>query len=157
MWVSNFDIVECDEIRATTSTVTTQTIQDLTATGNTVIGNSATDTLNVTGVATINGKVILSSTETIAAWWTTTALDLTKYAHNIDADAGGDIFTLADGVDWQEVFIFMKSATGTATITPATKTGFTSVTFNAAWDSVVLKFVTTLGWIIAGWNSYAVS
>lgn len=46
--------------------------------------------------------------------------------------------------------IIMKSSTGVATITPATKTGYTSVTFNAAGDSVILQYYTTLGWIIMG-------
>ena len=52
--------------------------------------------------------------------------------------------------------IIMKTATGIATVTPATKTGFTSVTMNAAGESVVLQFFTTLGWIIIGGNAYTV-
>lgn len=121
-----------------------------------VITPATTITGALTLTAGIAAKHIMTSTETIAAGGTTTALDLTKYAHNVDADAGGDIFTLADGIAGQEMFVFLKTATGVATITPATATGFTSVTLNAAGDSVLLKFVTTLGWIIAGGNSYAV-
>jgi len=121
-----------------------------------VITPATTITGALTLTAGIAAKLIFTATETIAAGGTTTALDLTKTVHNIDADAGGDIFTLADGVAGQTMFIIMKSSTGVATITPATKTGFTSVTFNAAGDSVILQFFTTLGWIIMGGNSYAV-
>jgi hypothetical protein len=121
-----------------------------------VVTPATTITGALTLTAGIAAKVIFTGTETIAAGGTTTALDLTKTIHNIDADAGGDIFTLADGVAGQTMFIIMKTSTGTATITPATKTGFTSVTFNAAGDSVILQFYTTLGWIIMGGNSYAV-
>lgn len=100
--------------------------------------------------------MIFAGTETIAAGGTTTALDLTKTCHNIDSDAGGDIFTLANGTAGQIMIIIQKTATGVSTITPATKTGFTSVTFNAAGDSVILQYYTTLGWIIIGGNSYTV-
>lgn len=51
----------------------------------------------------------------------------------------------------------LKSATGTATITPATFLWGTSVTLNAAWDTVMFVFQDTLGWSIIGWNSYAIS
>lgn len=127
------------------------------ATGNTAVWG----TLWVTGLATltagITGKFILASTETIAGGGTTTALDLTKTLHNIDADAGGDTFTLADWIAGQIMICVLKTATGTATITPATFLWGTSITLNAAGDSVMLVFQTTLGWSIVGWNSYAVS
>lgn len=124
-------------------------------------GNAAvTGTLAVTGLATftagIDGKVILAGTETIAAGGTTTALNLAKTFHNIDADAGGDIFTLANGTQGQIMVIILKTATGTATITPATFLGGTSITLNAAGDSVMLGYQTGLGWSIIGGNSYAV-
>lgn len=123
------------------------------------------ETLLVTGVLTataavvltagINGKVIFSGIETIAGGGTTTALSLSKSLHSIDADAGGDIFTLADGTIGQVMTICLLSATGVATITPANLNGGTSVTLNAAGDSVVLQFVDT-NWYILGGNSYAV-
>jgi hypothetical protein len=119
-----------------------------------------TPATTITGLATltagITGKLIVTSTETIAAGGTTTALSLTKFHHDIDADAGGDIFTLADGVQGQIVVCVLKTATGVATITPATFLGGTSITLNAAGDSVMLRFQTTLGWSILGGNSYAI-
>jgi hypothetical protein len=117
-------------------------------------------TLAVTGLATltagIDAKVIFAGTETIAAGGTTTALDLTKTVHYIDADAGGDTFTLADGVDGQIAIVLLTSSTGTATVTPANLAGGTSVTLNADGDSVILQFMDT-EWFILGGNSYAVA
>ena len=117
---------------------------------------------NVTGTGTTPtpvidkyGNTVQSSTETIAAGGTTTAIDLTKYHHDIDADAGGDIFTVAAGTVGQSILLVAKSATGTATITPATLIGGTSVTFDAAGDSVELYY-TASGWVIVGGNSYTV-
>lgn len=135
-------------------------------TGTIGIGTVSTGAVTVTPATTITGaltltagiaaKFILASTETIASGGTTTALSLTKTLHNIDADAGGDIFTLADGVAGQIMICILKTATGVATITPATFLGGTSVTLNAAGDSVMFAFQTTLGWSIIGGNSYAV-
>ena len=112
--------------------------------------------VNGTTVIDANGNSIAANTETIAAGWTTTAADLTKMVHDVDADAGGDIVTLADGTAGQIMIFVMKSATWTLTLTPATFLWGTSVTFNAAGDTVMLIFQDTLGWSVIGGNSYAV-
>jgi hypothetical protein len=101
------------------------------------------------------GAILQGTTETIAAEGTTTAVDLTKYHHDIDADAGGDIFTVAAGTVGQSILLVAKSATGTATITPATLIGGTSVTFDAAGETVELYY-TAAGWVIRGGNAYTV-
>lgn len=102
----------------------------------------------------------LAGWNTVAAGGTTTVLDPASTAHFITADAGGDIFTLAAGSPGQEVYIYTNSATGTATITPAGLIGGTSITFNAAGDSVCLKYLpissTAYAWVITGGNSYAI-
>ena len=105
----------------------------------------------------IDEKDIFTSSqiETIAGGGTTTELDLTKKIHSIDADAGGDIFTLPDGFLGQVTTITCLSATGVATITPANLSGGTSVTLNAAGETVVLQFVDT-EWYIIGGNAYTV-
>ncbi len=133
--------------------------------GATVIAGNALGTAALTltkgdvivsdGNLNVAGKIIFSATETIVAGGTTTALDLSKAVHYIDADAGGDIFTLADGVAGQITTILLTSSTGVATITPANLAGGTSVTLNADGDSVVLQFMDT-EWFILGGNSYAV-
>jgi len=122
-------------------------------------GLSVAAATTLTGLATltagIDAAVIFAGIETIAAGGTSTALSLVKTVHDIDADAGGDIFTLANGTAGQLCTCVMKSATGTATITPATFLGGTSVTFDAAGDSVTLQY-TTNGWFVVGGNSYTV-
>jgi len=103
---------------------------------------------------------LLTGFNTVAAGGTTTALDVSKTVHFITADAGGDIFTLAAGSPGQEVYIFTNDATGVATITPAGLIGGTSITFNAAGDSVCLKYLpiaaNSYKWVITGGNSYAI-
>lgn len=118
------------------------------------IGGAAS-TVTVNGAFVASEEVIFSGIETIAAGGTTTALDLTESLHSIDADAGGDIFTLADGTIGQVMTIAMLSATGVATITPANLAGGTSVTLNAAGETVILQFVDT-EWYIMGGNAYTV-
>jgi len=87
---------------------------------------------------------------------TSSALALTKVIHEVDSDAGGDIFTLADGTNGQTMTIVQQSSTGISTITPATFTGGTNVTLDAAGDSVTLAFLTTRGWYVTGGNSYSI-
>ena len=145
-----------------TGTVTGATV---TATG-AVAGASVTATGTVAGAlldataatidnVTVSSALFLTGVQTVAAGGTTTALDLTKSVHHIDADGGGDIFTLADGVVGQIKTICMDTATGLATITPTNLAGGTSVTFNAAGETVILQFVDTQ-WYIIGGNAYTV-
>jgi len=119
---------------------------------------AGTDILAVdsSGVVTMSGLPLTNSTETIAAGGTTTALSLAKFHHDIDADAGGDAFTLANGTVGQMVLIVMKTATGDAVITPATFLGGTNITLDAAGDSVCLYY-SALGWQIVGGNGYEVA
>ena len=147
----------------TTSNLTTTgttTLGDGTGDDTTISGDLTVDVLStltglVTMTAGIDAKVIFAGTETIAAGGGSTALDLTVQSHYIDADAGGDIFTLADGVVGQVMSIAMASATGVATITPTNLNGGTSVTFNAAGETVVLQFFGG-AWQIMGGNAYTV-
>ena len=131
--------------------------ETLTVTGAVTMSAAATvgTTLSVTGQFTGAAAIVFSGTETIAAGGTSTALSLTKTVHYIDADAGGDTFTLADGTNGQIATILLTSSTGIATVTPANLAGGTSVTLNADGDSVVLQFMDT-EWFVLGGNSYAV-
>lgn len=103
----------------------------------------------------IINAIIFPTGQTVNAGGTSTALTVAAFWHHIDADAGGDTFTLADGVTGQVKFVTMESSTGTATITPTNAAGFTSITFNAAGDSVIL-FFTDSKWYCMGGNSYGV-
>lgn len=71
--------------------------------------------------------------------------------------ATGDVVTVADGTDGQiKKFVYGAKTAGTDTlvITPATALGFTTVTLDAVGDSVILQFVSTLGWTVIGGNGY---
>lgn len=123
--------------------------------------NDSQSTTQVTSAFDLNGElnasaaVIFSGIETIAAGGTTTAADLTKSLISVDADAGGDIVTLADGTIGQIITFACLSATGVLTLTPANLSGGTSVTMNAAGETVKLQFVDT-EWYIMGGNAYTV-
>lgn len=125
------------------------------AAGTAALTLSAGDIVTLGGNLNISNKVIFSGIETIAGGGTTTAADITKTLHSVDADAGGDIITLEDGTIGQVMFFACPSATGTVTITPANLAGGTSVTLNAEGDTVILMFVDTQ-WYIMGGNGYSV-
>lgn len=61
---------------------------------------------------------------------------------------GADALTLANGVNGQILTIVMVAYVGDGTLTPATKTGFSTITFTAVGNSVTLQYFTTLGWMI---------
>jgi hypothetical protein len=44
----------------------------------------------------------------------------------------------------------VKGASGTGVLTPTTKAGYTTITFNNSGDSVTLRYCTTAGWCIIG-------
>lgn len=60
---------------------------------------------------------------------------------------GANALTLADGVNGQIKTIVMIVDGGDGTLTPTTKTGFSTITFNDIGDGVQLQFFTTVGWI----------
>jgi hypothetical protein len=61
---------------------------------------------------------------------------------------GAQAYTLADGVVGQLKVITMVVDGGDATLTPATLNGASTITFNDAGDTVLLVYVTTLGWTV---------
>ena len=88
----------------------------------------------------------------IAAGGTTTALSLTSYVNTIATDAGGDAFTLADGLaKGQLMKIIMVDATGdgTLTIASAISSGLDIITFSNAGDTAELMWNGT-AWRILG-------
>ena len=66
--------------------------------------------------------------------------------------------TLADGTPGQVLTIIADNASAyTAVLTPATKTGFSTITFNATADSVTLLYLNdTAGWVVIGTNSVTI-
>jgi hypothetical protein len=69
---------------------------------------------------------------------------------------GVEALTLADGVPGQRLTIYLAADGGDGTLTPTTKTGFTSIVFADVKDSAELEFVdATTGWVIIGLNGTA--
>jgi hypothetical protein len=69
---------------------------------------------------------------------------------------GAESLTLANGFPGQVLSIFLAVDGGDGTLTPTTKTGFTTITFADAGDTAVLEFVdATVGWIILGLHGLA--
>jgi len=81
------------------------------------------------------------------------AIPLTsRYVAKTIGSAGVEALTLADGTPGQELTIACVAVgTGSATITPATASGFSVCTLIAAGDNVTLKFIdSTTGWVVQG-------
>jgi len=72
-------------------------------------------------------------------------------AGGVDESNGGTI--LQDGIPGQSLTLqaIYVQTNGSWVITPTTKTGYSTITMNAAFESVTLQFInTTVGWIIIG-------
>lgn len=134
------------------------TAKDITTTGNVSAANGTfTGTLAVTGAISGAGLTasgaIIQGVQTLAA---AGAVDLITGITRIDS-AGAIALTLADGTNGQCKQIVMGTDGGDATLTPTTKTGFSTIVFNDAGDGVSLVFITTKGWICTGNNGATIS
>lgn len=66
-------------------------------------------------------------------------------------NAGAEANTLADGEPGQVLNIYMTTAVGASTLTPATSTGWATIVLDTAGDQCTLLYVDdTVGWIIIG-------
>lgn len=82
----------------------------------------------------------------------TLAIPVTR-RHVAKTTGGVEALTLADGLPGQLLTITLSAAGGAGTITPTTKTGFTTVALATAKDSITLQFVdSTIGWVVVGKN-----
>lgn len=77
------------------------------------------------------------------------AVNITDALTNVTS-TGTDALTLADGAVGQIKTICLVVDGGTATLTPATGSGYTTIAFADAGDSVVLMWVGTTGWAMIG-------
>ena len=64
------------------------------------------------------------------------------------ATSGAIALTLIDGIAGQLKFITMVTQSGTATLTPTTLNGKSTIAFDTDGDSVLLLFVDSHGWSI---------
>lgn len=119
---------------------------------------SVTGTLAVTGATTFTGAItatggLVGGTQALSG---AGAVNLTTLTTKLTT-TGANALTLADGTDGQVKIIVMVVDGGDGTLTPTTKTGFSTITFNDIGDGVVLVFTTTTGWILVGNNGATVA
>jgi trimeric autotransporter adhesin len=110
-------------------------------TGN-VTGNVAG---NVTG--NVTGDLTGRTFGTVTALSGAGAVPVTSSTVRLTT-TGANALTLANGTNGQLLTIVMVVDGGDGTLTPTTKTGYTTITFNDAGDAVTLQYFTTLGWMI---------
>jgi hypothetical protein len=112
----------------------------------TVTGNI---TGNITGNVTgnVTGDLTGRTFGTVATRSGAGAVPITASTVRLTTTAA-DALTLANGTNGQILSIVMVVDGGDGTLTPTTKTGFSTITFNDVGDSVTLQYFTTLGWMI---------
>jgi hypothetical protein len=124
------------------------------ATGVIAVGTALTATANDTEILEVAdfapvGPVVTASTTTVAA----DALAIPITHRTVSKATGGDAeaLTLADGAFLgQQLQIFLATdGGGDGTLTPTTKSGFSTIVFADKGDNVNLEW-TTSGWIITG-------
>lgn len=106
---------------------------------------------NGTAVLTASGARIGTPTTMSGAG----AVPITAPNVALTTTGGAQAVTLANGTNGQEITILHDVDGGSAVLTPATKTGFSTVTFTNVGETVTLKYLTTRGWFITG--SYGVT
>lgn len=97
----------------------------------------------------IGGMFVVSGVQAISG---AGAINVTQNRTDITT-TGAQAFTLANGTVGQIKIITMVVDGGDATITPTTLLGYTTITFNAVGDTVMLQYGTG-GWAIIGGNGY---
>jgi hypothetical protein len=119
----------------------------------TTIGTLGTEALSWTntGEISIKGSLFVSTNTLSGAG----AVPITKDTTKLTSSGASQALTLANGTDGQIKRIIHDVDGGSMVLTPTTKTGFSTVTFTNAGDSVTLEYVTTRGWIVVG--SYGVT
>lgn len=112
--------------------------------------------LTINGTGTGNVVIGHGLTATTATLTGAGAVGLTTLTTKI-VSTGANALTLADGVDGQIKILVMTTDGGDATLTPTTKTGFSTIVFNDAGDGCSLVFTTTTGWIVYSNNGCTIS
>lgn len=125
-------------------------------TGTIGIGSVSTGAVTITPATTVTGKLSLGAAlgSTTQAITGSGAVDVITLITKMNTTGGGT-YTLADGTDGQVKIAVLDVDGGDAVITPTTKTGFTTLTFDAVGDGCTLVFVTGRGWMVVGNNGVA--
>jgi hypothetical protein len=101
-----------------------------------------------TGNQTFNGAII----GTVQALSGPGAVNVTQLTTAFTSTAAGNALTLADGVAGQlKTIVYVAEAAGgdTGVLTPANLGAYTTITFNAIGDSVILQFIGADWWVIS--------
>jgi hypothetical protein len=104
---------------------------------------------STTGAVTVNssfGTDVVLSTQSLSG---AGAVDITNAFTSLTTTGASQALTLADGAAGEIKVIVHTVDGGSAVLTPTTKIGFSTVTFTAVGDSVMLIY-TAAGWAIIG-------
>ena len=110
---------------------------------------TASGTVSVTGATTLSAALITTPEALAPALNAGAACGVTTVASGFALN-GVNALTLANGTNGQIKTIVCTAVTaaGTATLTPTTCSGFTTVAFTAAGQTLTLQYFTTGGWVI---------
>jgi hypothetical protein len=101
-----------------------------------------------TGNQTFNGAIIGA----VQALSGPGAVNITQLTTAFTSTGTGDALTLADGVAGQlKTIVYVAEAAGadTGILTPTNLGAYTTITFNAVGDSVILQFIGANWWVIS--------
>lgn len=104
---------------------------------------------STTGAVTVNasfGKDVVLGTQSLSG---AGAVDITNAYTNLTTTGAAQALTLANGTLGEMKVISHAVDGGSAVLTPTTKIGFSTITFTAVGDSVMLVY-TSAGWAIVG-------
>lgn len=124
-------------------------------------GTASATIANSTGAMTITSLVATTSTVSalVGSVQTLTgagAVNITTLTTKV-VTTGAQALTLANGANGQLKSIVMITDGGDGTLTPATKTGYTTIVFGDVGDSVLLQYFTTQGWMVLSNNGCTIS
>lgn len=105
------------------------------------------------GGSVVSANILTGATQALSG---AGAVDIVTVLTKVTS-TGANALTLANGVDGQIKIITMVVDGGDATLTPTTKTGFSTIVFNDIGDGCVLVYTTTTGWIVVGNNGCTIS
>lgn len=114
--------------------------------GNTTINGTATGYTKI-------GHGLVGATQALSG---AGAVNLTTVVTKITS-TGANALTLANGTDGQIKILTMVVDAGDATLTPTTKTGYSTIVFNDAGDGCTLIYTTTTGWMVVANNGCTIS
>ena len=117
----------------------------------TTFSGPVTSTNGFIGAVTgnVTGNVVGDVTASVQALSGAGAVNLTDMMTSLTTTGASQALTLADGTAGQIKIITHTVDGGSAVLTPTTKIGFTTITFTAVGDSVIMAY-TAAGWAILG-------